>query len=471
MARRPAATSHSTASGKKALQQKGASRAKSAAKASHSRSGGASPRAKIRMYRHGLGDCFLVTLPRAKSADPYRILIDCGVILGTADAGAKMKDVVNDIVRESNGKIDLLLATHQHWDHLSGFIQAEEAFKNLKVEEVWLAWTEDPADALAQALRKERVQALASLRLGVGALRMAGDAGGASEVEDLIGFFGAVGGASTEDALAKAAAMGKVRYCRPGDPPAHLSDPNARLYIMGPPHDEKLIRKTLPSAKHPETYGIAAQSFNAAVAAALTTSDDAAPFDDLRAIPNEIASGLDFFKRRYFGPGEEAPAWRRIDAAWLDGASELALALDSATNNTSLVLAIELADEDVLLFVADAQVGNWLSWQDLSWTVDGRDVTGPDLLGRTVFYKVGHHGSHNATLRDKGLETMKKLAIAAIPVDHAMAVKKRWGKMPLPELVEALGEKAHVCVLRSDETPAALPGNVIAEALYFDISI
>lgn len=124
------------------------------------------------------------------------ILIDCGVILGTADAVKMMTDVVEDIVRESGGKIDLLLATHQHWDHLSGFIQAKEAFAKLKIENVWLAWTEDPSDALAQKLRKERQQALASLRLSVGAMRIAGDAGGASEVEDLIGFFGAVAAAS-----------------------------------------------------------------------------------------------------------------------------------------------------------------------------------------------------------------------------------------------------------------------------------
>src|SRR6266699_2202355 len=74
--------------------------------------------------------------------------------------------------------------------------------------------------------------------------------------------------------------------------------------------------------------------------------------------------------------------------------SILPRALDSMTNNTSLVLAIELADGDVLLFAADAQVGNWLSWQDLKWTVGTSPVTGPDLLKRTIFYKVGHHGSH-----------------------------------------------------------------------------
>ena len=48
---------------------------------------GGSYRAKVRMYRHGLGDCFLVSLKRGtKGAADYRILIDCGVILGTLDA-------------------------------------------------------------------------------------------------------------------------------------------------------------------------------------------------------------------------------------------------------------------------------------------------------------------------------------------------------------------------------------------------
>ena len=106
------------------------------------------------------------------------------------------------------------------------------------------------------------------------------------------------------------------------------------------------------------------------------------------AIPLTVARSVPFFQQHYWGPSTDAPDWRRIDADWLDGAAELALALDSATNNTSLVLAIELAGGDVLLFVADAQVGNWESWQALSWNVDGHSVTGPDLLKRTVFYKV-----------------------------------------------------------------------------------
>jgi hypothetical protein len=46
---------------------------------------------------------------------------------------------------------------------------------------------------------------------------------------------------------------------------------------------------------------------------------------------------------------------------------------------------------------------------------------------------------------------MKNLRVAMIPVDHDMAVKKRWGKMPLDELVTALKQQAKGVVLRVDD--------------------
>ena len=62
----------------------------------------------------------------------------------------------------------------------------------------------------------------------------------------------------------------------------------------------------------------------------------------------------------------------------------------------------------MLLFPADAQIGNWLSWQSLppGTAADDAWITADDLLARTVLYKVGHHGSHNATLKERGLELM-----------------------------------------------------------------
>ena len=200
------------------------------------------------------------------------------------------------------------------------------------------------------------------------------------------------------------------------------------------------------------------------------TGSESGPFDAIHSIPFEIAAEMDFFKAHYWDNRQTAQRWRSIDAPWLGGSEELALQLDNMTNNTSLVLAIELRGGDVLLFVADAQVGNWLSWQDLSWTVDGKTVSGPDLLKRSIFYKVGHHGSHNATLREKGLDMMSSLQMAFIPVDHEMAVKKRWGRMPLPDIVSELRKKTNDRVFRIDMPNATnLPDNVQVTPLYIEV--
>jgi hypothetical protein len=129
--------------------------------------------ARVRMYRHGLGGCFLVSLPR-ENGDKYFIMIDCGVIVGTADATARMQRVAADIVATTQGKLDLLIATHEHWDHLSGFIQAADTFRDLQVGQFWLAWTEDPADDLARQLADEKNRAVADLRLAAAQLHTMG---------------------------------------------------------------------------------------------------------------------------------------------------------------------------------------------------------------------------------------------------------------------------------------------------------
>ena len=434
---------------------------------------------KVRMYRQGLGDCFLITLPR-KTGAPYFILIDCGVILGTPDPAPKMQGVVNDIILTTQGHIDLLLVTHEHWDHLSGFLQAKELFGKLKVDKLWLAWTENRKDELANKLRSEHQALRLALTAASARMRMGGSAD--STVDGLIELFGAAGQGTTADALKVVRSLcdeSDIRFCLPTDDPVDLEGIDARLYVLGPPHDEKLIKRYNPSKSHPETYGLAAMYMDK-LAPAITDADVSAPFDPILQIPAEVAAQMPFFRMRYWGEDAESDeekdqSWRRIDASWLDSSSSLALQMDSATNNTSLVLAIELGNGDVLLFAADAQVGNWLSWQGLSWKVDGKVVTGPDLLRRTVLYKTGHHGSHNATLQEKGLETMKSLKIALIPVDHEMAVKKGWSKMPLEDLEKRLNEITKDRVLRIDkEIPSGLIGQVAqddSKKLYYEVTM
>jgi hypothetical protein len=315
-----------------------------------------------------------------------------------------------------------------------------------------MPWTEDPDDKQAKSLRKSRHAMVATLRAAEARLRATGWQLGADrgrvaavteELSSILSFFGA-DGRTTADALDIARDIGKsINYCSPSDRAITLPGVPAKFYVLGPPRDEKKLKKHEPTKSRPETYEFAAMNaYIDFVLPALASDAPDAPFASpfRPQIPLTVARGLPFFERRYWGRNGEDDGpldqrWRRIDTDWLEASANLALKLDNATNNTSLAIAIELTEsKDVLLFAADAQVGSWLSWQDLVWKVDGGKMTAPDLLARTIFYKVGHHGSHNATLREKGLEQMKALQFAFIPVVEQLAKNKKWGEMPLPSI-------------------------------------
>jgi hypothetical protein len=402
---------------------------------------------RVRMYRHGLGDCFLLTY---SDGEESHVLIDCGVLKGTPDAQQRMQKVAESVRDTTGGHLDRLVVTHEHWDHLSGFLQAQAIFDAVEVGEVWLAWTEDPEDDLGNELRRRKQQRLNGL---IAAVNLA-EGKTAERLEALLGFEGDLGAAGRQT-TAKALEWVKerdaeVKFLRPGE---HLSDlpglPGIRVYVLGPPHDRRLIKRSDPSKRHPEVYELASsdsspQGFLAAVEAlAADDQPGAQPFDRFFRVEEDGARDLwpDYFTEE----------WRRIDNDWLGYAGPLALALDSDTNNTSLVLAFELSEGgDVLLFPGDAQVGNWLSWETLEWRVNGETVKVHDLLERTVLYKVGHHGSHNATLREKGLELMASGELAAmIPVNRATAEKMEW-LMPFPPLLKRLVEKTHGRVIDAE---------------------
>ena len=81
---------------------------------------------RIRMYRVGFGDFFLMTVPSA--AGPQHILIDCGVTGGTTKKGdiGTIKDAVADMAEETGNKLALIIVTHRHQDHIVGFSRSAE---------------------------------------------------------------------------------------------------------------------------------------------------------------------------------------------------------------------------------------------------------------------------------------------------------------------------------------------------------
>jgi len=443
------------------------------------------PTVRIRMYKQGLGDCFLITFTRSDGT-PYYILIDCGAV-----TGSDPKNVVaaaQDVFDATKGQLDLLVGTHEHWDHLSGFGQARSTFDQFKIGNVWLGWTEDPTNPTAQALVKNRAAKVSALRSALTHMTAA-DTGLKNSIQQVLAFFGEDDGAGqglgAAGANTTAACMqylrnrrdARVHYCNPTQDAPHTLDgvDGVRVYVFGPPTDMKLLKQDLPTASGHETYGItskpAEESFLAAVTAADSATDGGAgsqaqlqayPFDEFYRVASKEAQdpqGDAFFRQHYGFNKDDPEVWRRIDQDWLNLTSELALNLDSDTNNTSLVLAFELGEPGsgkVLLFAADAQVGNWLSWGSLSWPLNtpgqpAQTITALDLLKRTVFYKVGHHGSHNATLSTQGLDLMTSdELVAMLPVVQSMAVKKGWGAMPFDVLLGNLKKKTKGRIARID---------------------
>lgn len=427
------------------------------------------PKAKevrIRMYKQGLGDCFLLTFSRTRK--PFHMLIDCGALSSTDQ---QLKKVVSDIKKTTGGRLDVLAATHEHWDHISGFVQAREIFDEIDVNEVWVAWTEDPDSDAAKRIRDEFRKRKKAVEMALA--RLPHDKKNRQlalyreAITDLFGFYGGLGATAADQGKTEKAwdyILNKAanQYCNPKGRPRVLEGvPGVRVYVLGPPQNPDFIRKRLSTK---ETYdskqGMSlATSFLAAVDDTFLDQETRAaafPFEEHYRLSPDDARETRFFEDYYgFGDNDEGE-WRRIDHDWLTVAGELALNIDNYTNNTCLALAIELIGSgNVLLFPGDAQVGNWLSWEELEWKIkdpggEERIVKSADLLARTVLYKVGHHGSHNATLREKGLERMESPnLVAMIPVDRATAQKQAWA-FPYPTLWKRLKEKARGRVLLAD---------------------
>ncbi|KAB7728628.1 hypothetical protein F5984_17455 [Rudanella paleaurantiibacter] len=437
----------------------------------------------IRMYNVGLGDCFLLRFEG--KAKPWFMLIDCGLFRGSPAERETLNAVVDDIAQTTHGRLDVVVATHEHQDHLSGFWYAQESFRaQIQIGQVWLAWTENPADPMANALKatmngfaEQLEQTMTQLRhdprRGISPDTLAA-------VESVLEFAGFGEPLAANDRLSinqKALRFLKeaptdpeqpVLYVEPGSMAPVAALPNVRFFVLGPPRSE-LLRKSDPTRSRPEVYHFAGgERSNYALlipATDKTNTDpdrqDAIPFDSSYQMSITDAQNDPFFCNRYWNDTDPAGTdqrYRRIDNDWLYAVGDLALQLDGDTNNTSLALAIELVDSGrVLLFPGDAQVGNWLSWDSCKWT-DFPNLTTQQLLAKTVFYKVGHHGSHNATLREQGLERMTHPdLVAMIPVDETFARQKKKWDMPFGGLYKRLVEKTRGRVIQADGHTPPLP--------------
>jgi hypothetical protein len=435
-------------------------------------------RVRVRMYRQGLGDCFLVTFPR-QGKDSFHILIDCGALGRNKQFMTGIVRHVRDTIRGSAGtgkaRLDIVVATHEHQDHVSGFNQARDVFnEDFDIGAVWLGWTENLTVREIKAIKDTRAKAATRIRAALASslgaappLRGVAELLGFSDDDDLTGSRRVA--EAMEYLKVRGKDAGELEYLKPGQTQELDGVEGVRVYVLGPPEDPSLLKTsavTEQMKREGVVYHLAStgESGIDALAAAVSTSTGAVGTDGERYYPfsdeHRIQKSSPYFARiqTFLSKTYDVPhqSWRRIDDDWLSGFSQLALDLDNDTNNTSLALAFEFVKTgEVLLFVGDAQVGAWLSWAGLDFKVAARETRLPafELLARTVFYKVGHHCSHNATLKAGGLDLMNRDDLVAfIPLDRDTAKKqgKKGWEMPAPALLRALHQKAGKRVVISD---------------------
>src|SRR5688572_16114815 len=118
----------------------------------------------IRAYRVGCGDCLYIRIPQGR--DGFHILLDCGKKGGTELLEKAIKDLEATMLPDGDApgkkRLDLIVATHRHEDHIKGF--DEEWFKNIQVKNIWLSAVMDP-DHPQEGEKTHKLHSLASAHM------------------------------------------------------------------------------------------------------------------------------------------------------------------------------------------------------------------------------------------------------------------------------------------------------------------
>lgn len=418
----------------------------------------------VRMYNAGFGDAFLVEMPVAPTAaspapPPFRLLIDCGAhSLGYPRKGWKPEELVNQIIADisvggAEPRLDVVVATHRHQDHVLGFKVG--AWKDVLVGEVWMPWTENPEDPIATTLRERQSRLALGMHLAFAQpefhARFSKNPGLVASLQAMV-----ANSLTNEDAMATLHGGFRGRPARrflSAGGPATIQPggcPGLTVHVLGPSRKETVIRDMDPPTGASYLRFLDRRD----AAGALPASRASVPTTrTARPAPHRpFPRSFTFDEAAYHGQWPDLvldPGVKEAAASIMRGDDmAAAVALDKAVNGTSLMLMLELG-EAYLLFPGDAQWGTWRAALD--------HAPSRDLLSRTTFYKVGHHGSHNATPKEF-VETVlanRRLwgtATSVKPVDT-------WPLIPKDELMTALGGLTDR-VVRSDQPP--VPGNGVS---------
>jgi hypothetical protein len=341
---------------------------------------------RLRMYQVGFGDCFLLTFHYSRIR--RHVLIDFGST--RLPKGVTLERVAESIAEECGDDPVAIVATHRHKDHISGFGSdaAWPFLAELDIAGVVQPWTEQP-DLAAGATAPDGFDELDGRepddRFHVHALaRMQARAG---EVLNLVPSLSSLPAAarreiefiaddnlSNAEAVKNLASFGeRCRYVKFGDKGVfedHL--PGIKVHVLGPPTLDQSSSIRRQVSRHDEYWHLYA---------ALPT----------RERGTAASAGAPPLRRRLDAAPLHADWLRyRLDNADTERLLSIVRALDKAMNNTSVILLFQVG-EARLLFPGDAQIESW------AYALSEPGVR--EMLKDVTVYKVGHHGSLNATPR------------------------------------------------------------------------
>jgi hypothetical protein len=397
-------------------------------------------RVRVRTYQVGFGDCLLITLtypePLANGRTDAHLLVDFGTKV-LAAGGPTMSELAATITEHCGGHLDVVVVTHRHQDHLRGFgdTAAQSHLDRLEPSMIVRPWTDRPPELrgdLGDASRKF-----------LGLLDTLGDhnvkvsdefavdrrvlAERARELAEL--------GVSNVRALARLdswAAPERTRWVRAADV-VDVADtlPGIRVDVLGPPTLEQVPRLKSYASGSVEYW--------------LDLAQHADLEPELQAaVPNtEITRA----KQRVAAPGGLGRAAFLLDELRDTGhrqVLEIVEGFEDVLNNTSVILLLTVGRR-CLLLAGDAQVENWSYSLDRAYGVNNRkeDPALREQLARVDLYKVGHHGSRNATPR-RLVDLWRTARPAGQPLCSVLSTRTgvygtaAEGKVPKPELIEAL---------------------------------